>query len=121
MHGESMRSPYHPIQLVLGLTIWAVWFVVIYAGLSVMCQQQPPGLEQGSLTSLNLVLMAFTMLTSGLLLFMAHRNWRDAHRMWRGQPPARRFIVRVSVGLNLVAALITLAIGLPAVVLPPCL
>ena len=121
MQEYSLRSPYHPIQLVLGLSIWAIWFVIIYAGLSVACERQPVGLEQGSLTSLNLVLMAFTMLTCGLLLFMAHRNWRRARRVWTELSHAQRFIVRLSVALDMVAALVTLAVGLPAVVLPPCL
>lgn len=121
MQDDSLRSPYHPVQLVVGLSIWAVWFVIIYAGLSVACEQQSGGLQQGSLTSVNLVLMAFTMLTCGLLLFLAHHNWRSARRMWRALSSSQRFIVRLSVALDLVAALVTLAVGLPAVVLPPCL
>lgn len=115
-----MSSPYHPMQLVFGLAIWAVWFVMIYAGLSLACEYVGSA-ESDSLSWINLVLMAFTMLTCGLLLFLAHRTWRDARLTWRDQRPASRFIVRTAVLLDLVAALVTLAVGLPAVMLPPCL
>ncbi|MCK0537377.1 hypothetical protein [Alcanivorax quisquiliarum] len=115
-----MSSPYHPMQLVFGLAIWAVWFVMIYAGLSIACEHLVE-MEGGTLSWVNLVLMAFTMLTCGLLLFLAHRTWRDARPSWRDQSSAGRFIVRTAVMLNLVAALVTLAVGLPVVMLPPCL
>lgn len=115
-----MLSPYHPMQMVLGLIIWAIWFVLVYAGLSLACEQV--GLAAGdSLSWVNLLLMTFTMLTCGLLLFLAHRTWRDARRDWRNQSSAGRFIVRTAVTVDLVAALVTLAVGLPVVMLPPCL
>jgi hypothetical protein len=37
-----MLSITHPLQLVPGLIIWALWFIAIYGGLSVACALAPP-------------------------------------------------------------------------------
>ncbi len=41
----------HPIHLAVGLTLWSVWFVAVYSGLSVACAVTPPPPEAGALNS----------------------------------------------------------------------
>ena len=43
----------HPIHLIVGLTLWSVWFVAVYSGLSVACAVNPPPPEARSLTLLS--------------------------------------------------------------------
>ncbi len=99
----------HPLQLVLGLTVWAIWFVALYGGLSVACKLAPPPASAGALTWLNGALLLFTLATAALLGYWARLCWR-----------AQGFIARVGAGVHLASAVATLAMGLPALVLPPC-
>ena len=46
----------HPIHLIVGLTLWSVWFVAVYSGLSVACAVNPPPPEARSLTLLSVAL-----------------------------------------------------------------
>lgn len=113
-----MNSPFHPLQLGLGLTLWCVWFVVLYGGLSVACAVAPPAVEAGALTGLNLALLLLTLATIGALLWLAFWCWRAGQTV--PEPDSRRLIARVSAGCHLIAAGATLAVGLPVVALPPC-
>ncbi|SEA22554.1 hypothetical protein [Alkalimonas amylolytica] len=128
-------SPGHPAQLLLGLAIWSLWFIAMYAGLSVACQLNPPQVQQGPFTLLNAGLFILTLLVSALLFYLA---WRS-HRA-RGSLPATsqekdptegaaahqvatavgRFIGFVSTVLYCIAAVATLAGGLPVLVMSPC-
>lgn len=111
-----MFSPAHPMQLALGLIIWSIWFVLVYAVLSIGCAFAIPESTLSSFNWLNVLLLLLTLITTVLLGLLALRCWRAA------MPPGeKQFIARVAAGLYLVAALSTLAIGLPVLVLPPCL
>lgn len=111
-----MFSPTHPVQLALGLIIWSTWFVLMYSVLSLGCEFEIPDHTVDSFNWLNLLLFLLTIATAALLGYLAVRCWRAT------TPPGdKRFIGRVAAGLHLVAAVSTLAIGLPTLVLPPCL
>jgi hypothetical protein len=114
-----MLAPFHPLQLALGLIVWSVWFVALYGGLSVGCALLPPPIESGASTWLNGLLGALTALTFGWLVRQGWACWR-ARAAGRDDTPARRFVTTVGAGLYAVAALSTLVIGIPVIVLPPC-
>jgi hypothetical protein len=110
-------APSHPLQLLLGLTLWSLWFVAIYAGLSVACELAPPAPGQGALTAINAGLGLLALATLALLGWLA----------WRGLAAGResvgraRFIALVGAGLHLFSAVGVAFVGLPLVALPPCL
>lgn len=118
-----MWRPDHPAQLLLGLTLWAVWFVLLYGGLSVGCAVAPPAEQSGAINPLNATLMLLTLVVTGVLLLAAWRCMRAAPEPDSNSKESanRRMIARVSAGLYLFSALATLGIGLPVLVLPPCL
>ncbi|NHN76096.1 hypothetical protein HA520_02125 [Azotobacter chroococcum] len=109
--------PEHPLQLALGLVVWSLWLVAVYAGLSLGCLLARPGDGLGPATWLNGLLGLFTLFTAAWLFGCA---WR----LWRAPPPAlaaRRFVVRVGAAVHLLAGAATLFVGLPILALPPCL
>lgn len=110
-----MFAPTHPLQLALGLIIWSVWFVLIYSVLSVGCAFAMPDNALSPFNWLNALLLVLTLLTTALLAFFAWRCWRVP-----APPGNHHFIARVAAGVYLVAAISTLAIGSPVLVLPPC-
>lgn len=114
-----MISPYRAWHLILGPTLWGIWFVAVYGGLSLGCVIAPPAPEQGPWNWINLVLWLFTLLTVALLLFWAFRCWKAA-RPTRQPLPRERFIATLGAAVHLMSALITLFIGLPILVLSPC-
>ena len=108
--------PSHPFQLVLGPIIWAVWFVTLYATLSVTCNVAPPAVDRGALTWLNGALLILTVLVTVALAGAARWCWRAS----RHNANQERFFSRVAAGIYLLMAVSTLLGGLPIVLLPPC-
>lgn len=132
-------QPTHPFQLVLGLILWALWFVVMYAGLSVVCETAAPAQEQGPLTWLSAGLVLLTVLTFFLLLFLAQRCWRARQRLLRSAHDAKsseneakpnsqttasrqdqQRVASVATLAYLVSAVAVLLAILPLSLLPPC-
>ncbi|WP_444678351.1 hypothetical protein [Halomonas sp. E19] len=108
----------HPIHLVGGVTLWGIWFVAIYAGLSVACSVAPPDPGRDMLTGINLGVGLATLATTLGLLWLT----------WAGVKAARRAEVRrdcyfayTSAGVYFFSAGATLFVGYPVVFLPPCL
>lgn len=130
-----MLSPYHPLQLVLGLIVWSVYFVVMYGGLSIVCAASPPDLERGPFTWINLVLLLVSLFTGLALLYEAYRCRRLSMQTSTASPDEirkrcagsgqlnefRKFIAPLAAGINLVAGIATLAVGAPVAVLAPCI
>jgi len=122
-----MLSPHHPVQLVLGLIIWSLFFVAVYSGLSVGCAFAPPSPEQGALTWINASVLLVMLVTVIYLLGSAYYCWR-ARLPSASQPSddqsqpqkVRAFIARIAASEYLLAAAGTLLVGLPSVYLPPC-
>lgn len=115
-----MLSPYHPMQLALGLIVWAVWFVVLYGGLSVACVLAPPPVEQGAYTWINGALLLGTLLVTALLLYWAYGCWKTARANIERDGASRRLIVRVAMGVHLAGALASFSVGAVVITLPPC-
>jgi hypothetical protein len=116
-----MLSPYHPLQLALGLTIWITWFALMYGALGIACEVAPPPIEQGSFTWINVALLLTTLAITGLLFYWAHQCWRAAHAVNQPKDPSRTFIANLGASINLVGAIATLSLGLMVLLLPPCL
>lgn len=110
-----MTHPNHPMQLMWGLTIWAIWFVAVYGGLSVACAATD--WQRESPLSLNNALLLLVTIPVVLLLIWLMK------RCWRARQPApgyRRFIAAVSAALYAASALATIAVAVPILLLPPC-
>lgn len=116
-------SPGHPAQIVMGFVIWSLWFIAMYGGLSVACQLAPPDTGQGAFTWINGGLFALTLLVMALLVFLAWRSGRycaSQHKAGAEAAGFERFVGYVGTVLYLIAAVATLAGGLPVLVLTPC-
>lgn len=114
----------HPVHLVLGLTVWALWFVAVYGGLAVACKVAPPPPADGAFTVLNAGMLLVSVFTAAGLALAA----RACHRAWRAMPPdptdptggRQRFIAGCAAALYGVAAVSTVFVALPLVAVAPC-
>lgn len=113
-----MLSPTHPFQLVLGLTLWALWFVIWYATLSLGCAFAPPEKAEVSLTWITWFLWSLSLPVIALLVFWARRSWRAAGNSKLSG--THRLIAQVAAAAHLVAAAAVVIMNLPGLVLPPC-
>lgn len=111
-------APQHAVHLIVGLTVWSIWFVVLYGGLSVACQLAPPAPDSGAFNWLNILLGLSTLVVVLGLLWMAHRLWRAGPARSR---PTGDYLRVTSAALYLVSAFATLALALPILFLPPCI
>jgi len=112
-------SALHPMQIVLGLIIWSIWFAGIYGAHGVACAVSPPDPAQGIVNWLNVSFGIGTLAVVALLLWLGYRSWQLS------RPPQQLderqlFVTRVAAGIHLIAALSTLFIGLQLAFLPPC-
>lgn len=69
-------APHSAWQLVLGLTLWSIWFVAIYSAMSVACAVMPAAPGAAWPTALSLALLALSAATALLLAAAAWRCWR---------------------------------------------
>ena len=117
---HARASPYHPVQIPLGLIIWSLWFVAMYGGQAVVCASNPPVPEQGIWNWLNGGLGLLTLATFALLAWLARYFWklsRPPHALNERQV----FVTKLAAGIHMIAALATLFVGLPLLLIPPCL
>ncbi len=115
---QSLRSVYNPIHIASGLSIWSLWFVVLYGGQGVGCSVAPPPLEDGPWTWLNLALGVLSLCTAALLLGLARLFQQAAKRPHCSE--RERFVASVSAAGHLIAAIAVVFIALPIMALPPC-
>jgi hypothetical protein len=115
-----MLSPYHPMQLALGLAVWIVWFGLAYGALGFACESAPPPAEHGPFTWINLALLLSSLLVAGLLFYWALSCWRAVRSGAGRASPSHLFIARLGAGINLMGALATLSLGLMMLLFPPC-
>ena len=112
----------HPIHLVSGLILWGLFFVVIYAGLSVACSVAPPAPERDMFTGINAGVGVVTLVTTALLGWLAWASVVAGRRAGRKEGLGREsYFAYVSAGMFLFSACGTLFVGLPIAMLPPCL
>jgi hypothetical protein len=109
------------LHLVLGLTLWFVWFCATYGGVAVACAVAPPSPALGPMNWLNatvLLLAAACTAGFGLAAWLSARAARPGPA---GAAGARqRFIARSASALYATAALSTAVVALPALLLAPC-
>lgn len=110
--------PHHPAHLIVGLTVWSAWFVVLYGGLSVVCQLAPPEPDSGPVNWLNPLLWLSTLGVVAVLLWLARRLWRASAV---AAESIRRYINLTSALLYVISAFATLAVAVPVLFLPPCI
>ena len=109
------------LHLVLGLIIWSVWFVFLYAGLSLACEFAPPAAAEGPRTWINDLMIAVAIAVSGGLLYASYRCSRAGLEAMAGiSGSSRAFLRTISSSVYLVSAAGALALVLPGLVLPPC-
>jgi hypothetical protein len=109
----------HPLQILLGPSLWALWFVALYGGLSIACVRAPPATSgPGNWLSITLAIVSLGL--AGLLAGCALRCLRAA-RQAAATSPGASFVGRLAAGTHFAAALSMLFIALPLVRLPPCL
>lgn len=117
---SALGSPLHPLQIVVGLVVWSLWFVAIYGGQAIACRICPPDPAQGVWNWLNGSLGLLTLLTLALLLGLTRYFWRLP--LQRPSLNERElFVTKLAAGVHLVAALATAFVGAPLLQLPPCL
>lgn len=107
-------------HLVIGLTLWFVWFSATYGGVAVACAVAPPLPAQGAWTWINAMVL---LLAVGFTLAFGGVAWISARSAQRLQPEAHardRFFAHMATALYAVAALSTALVAMPAVVMPPC-
>lgn len=114
--------PDHPLQIVLGLTIWTIWFLVLYGGVSVSCALGGPASLNGPLTFVNLGFGILTLVVAAMLTRLARVCARAARTRSNAtvQEESRRFVASIAAAAHASAALATLFVGLPLLALPPC-
>jgi hypothetical protein len=110
----------HPLQLPMGLVIWALWFVTVYAAVSLACTYSPVARQAAQLTWINISLLIFTLCVALLQAWLAWQCWRAslAHGAGRAQ---RQFAARIATAVYTAGAIAVLMNGLPTVLLPPCI
>jgi glucan phosphoethanolaminetransferase (alkaline phosphatase superfamily) len=112
-------SAFHPAQIPLGLSLWAVWFVALYGGVAVACELLQPAAGEG-MGAINLGFVLFTLLTALLPIYYAVQCWR-ATRHAAGRTSQERFAARVGAAMHVIAVVAIVFVGVPLLGLPPCL
>lgn len=102
-------NPAHPAHLVIGLSLWSIWFVGIYSALSLYCDLSETSAKFSSTTILNTGILLSTAVFTALFVWAGICCWRAGS------------VARISAGLYWAAAIATLAVGGPVLYLPPCL
>jgi hypothetical protein len=114
-------APDHAWHLVLGLTLWFVWFCATYGGVAVACAVAPPSPALGPLNWLNATVLLLAAVCTAAFGCAA---WVSARAARRGPADAtgarQRFIARSASKLYATAAVSTALVALPAVLLTPC-
>lgn len=117
------HPPGHPIQLITGLTLWFVWFCLVYGGAAVACAVAPPPPQAGPWNGVNGTLL---LVSAAFALGFSVAAWRMAHaaRGMTGNDPGivrRRFFASAAATAYAVATVSTVVVALPLVLLGPCI
>jgi hypothetical protein len=114
------------VGVISGMIIWAIWFVVVYSLTGIGCdagwhRRSAPG---GNL--LSLVMLLSTALALALIAWTAWRGylgWRrssSAAVVGRDNTQRQGFMGLVMMVLSILAAVGTLLVGIPILMLEPC-
>ncbi len=113
----------HPLHLVLGFALWLAWFALLYAAQGVGCAVAPPPAQQGAFTSINVLLGVGTLAFLAGFAVAAAIAARAARRQGGDEAedaPLARFVAPAAALLYGACAVSTLVVGLPLLVVPPC-
>lgn len=107
--------------------LWAIYFVVVYAYLSIGCEKGWSEAELFGLKVLTLALAAITLAAMGAiaaLAWMGFRRWRTAANSNSDEGSINesqdRFTGLLTVMTSGLALLATIWVGLPVLLLQPC-
>jgi len=120
MDQQLMRVPLHPLHLVIGLTAWVLWLFAIYGGLAIACTFAPGLAAARGPSWINGLIVAMALLVASVLLWQARACWR-ATSLPEASGVTGQFIGSVAAAAYLASAVASVALGLAALVFPPCL
>lgn len=120
------RTYRHLPGMVSGLVVWAVWFVAVYGLAGLGCERgwNEHGVPGGNL--LSAALLGTTVVALTIIGWCARRGysgWRSGReRRAHGQEARHRvrFMGFVMFALSLVAAVATVMVAIPILMLDPC-
>lgn len=118
-----MFAPSHPLQMFFGLIVWSAWFVTLYGGMTVACSLIPPDPGTRGLTWINITFLLLGLAIAVFLLYCARRCWKARPTVSDPDSQERqnnRFIASAATAVYLIGAFATLAVAMPALMLPPC-
>lgn len=110
----------HPAHLVIGLTVWCLWFVAVYGGLSVACELAMPDPARGAVNPINLALILITVASSLWLARGAWVCWKSSTPSSHCNPDSKGFIERLAASLYALSSGAALVVIGPMITLPPC-
>jgi MFS family permease len=120
------RHPVHPWHLAAGFVLWLVWFALLYGAQGIGCAVAAPPAQQGSATGINVLLglwtLAFFFGFAVAAVLMARVASRQGRQGWDEVEPSplARFVAPTAAVLYGACAVCTLVVGLPVLVVPPC-
>jgi len=115
-----MFARMYPLLLVAGLVVWAIWFVLMYSILSIVCNITPPTTTNHPLNWLNVSLLALTFITAVMLFYFAY-CYSKKQTSSNTASPTKSFINWIAIAVFIVAAVATGAIGIMTLFFPPCI
>jgi hypothetical protein len=126
----SLSSTVHAgsiVRLLLAPSIYAIYFAVVYFFVEAACNGGPdsgPALGGAAINSIVLIATAVTTVVLLLWTVVAFAGWWRVRRAGRAgqadRPLVRDFYALVGFMLSLLFTLVTLATGLPALILDAC-
>ncbi len=113
----ALCRPDHPAHALTGLLIWCLWFVLLYAALSLGCAGLPEAQAWASpWNTINLGLGVLILPFMALYALLIWRSWRALQR----QSDAH-FLIWLGLLVNALSAGAALFVVLPVLYLPPCI
>lgn len=106
---------YRLLDPAFGLFAWAIHFLVVYVATAVACVVGVGSASPGIRSTVTTALVAVTLLAAATVIWHAVRTWRRP-----GQVLDRRFLIRVTVGLDALGAVAILWQLFPLLLVPPC-
>ena len=116
----------HLTGMVSGLVVWAVWFVGVYGLAGLCCERgwNERGVPGGNLLSAALLgTTVIALIVIGWCARRGYSGWRSGRgRVAHGQEARHRarFMGFVMFALSLVAAVATVMVAIPILMLDPC-
>ncbi|KTD13241.1 hypothetical protein [Legionella jamestowniensis] len=108
----------HPIQMILGLVIWSIWFILMYSFLSIGCSVVFSGITR---SGINIILFCCTWVTLIILVYLTYHCWKTHKSLADKCSTVTAFVLWISFGGYVTAVIATFSIGVMVLFFPPCL